>query len=71
MFTWRFWRSTIERAVKTAAQAIIASGLVSTTVQGMSWADVGAIGAAAAIMSVITSLASTRVGDPETPEFLG
>lgn len=65
MFTKRFWLDACERAVKTFAQFMLASGALDvvsgdfeTTVRTKA---VGALLAAG--MSVLSSLASSRVGD--------
>lgn len=62
MRTKAFWLDTLERAVKTAAQAVIASGLISTAVS-IDWQAITGIGLTAALLSVLTSIGSARVGD--------
>ncbi len=72
MFTTReFWRRTCERAVKTAAQtavAMLTAGAVD--VLTVDWQQVASVSAGAAIVSVLTSLASTQVGDPDDPSLV-
>lgn len=59
MWTWRFWRDAIERAVRTTAQAVCAlligggTGLFTTD-----WKTILSAAGMAAILSVLTSLAS-------------
>lgn len=62
MRTKTFWLDALERAVKTAAQAVIASGLISTAVS-IDWQAITGIGLTSALLSVLTSIASARVGD--------
>lgn len=62
MRTKAFWLDTIERAIKTAAQAVIASGLISTAVS-IDWQAITGIGLTASLLSVLTSIGSARVGD--------
>lgn len=62
MFLSKFWKQALERAVKTAAQAVVASGLISTTVP-LDWRAVTGIGLTSALLSILTSIGSTRVGD--------
>lgn len=81
MWTSTFWKQTAERAVKTAAQAIIAYlGLVGVgdignpaAVQAVlpDWQSVavtaGAIAIFSACASVATSLASAKIGPQDSP----
>lgn len=71
MTTAQFWAATLERAVKTAAQvaaALIGTGAVGIT--ELDWAQIGSVAATAAVVSVLTSLASDRVGRPG-PSLVG
>ena len=71
MFTKHFWQSAVERAVKTAAQFGIAA--VGATLTNLFELNVyglfGAMGAGF-VLSLLTSVASTRVGDPEDPSAI-
>ena len=67
MFTSKFWKDAGERAIRTAAQALIA--LWATDVSGVlavDWVQAGSVSALAALMSVLMSVAATGVGDPES-----
>lgn len=71
MTTGQFWAAALERAVKTAAQvaaALIGTGAVGIT--ELDWAQIGSVAATAAVVSVLTSLASDRVGLPG-PSLVG
>ena len=71
MTTAQFWAATLERAVKTAAQvaaALIGTGAVGVT--ELDWAQIGSVAATAAVVSVLTSLASDRIGTPG-PSLVG
>lgn len=71
MTTGQFWTATAERAVKTAAQvaaALIGTGAVGITT--LDWAQIGSVAATAAVVSILTSLASDRVGRPG-PSLVG
>lgn len=71
MWTLEFWKQTVERAVKTAAQAAVAFFIVGeTVVQDVDWAIVGGGAAVAAIASVLTSLASAPFGPADTPSLV-
>lgn len=65
MWTVRFWKDAVERAIKSAAQAAVlyfGGGLVDAW--HANWSAAGSIAAAAAVLSVLTSLGSSFTGDP-------
>lgn len=68
MFTSFFWRSVVERAVKTFAQGaaalLVGDGLGLLTVD---WATVGSVAGLAAVVSVLTSVASAPFGEVDSP----
>lgn len=67
-----FWKDATERAVKTAAQVAVA--MIGTGVVGIvdvDWYSVGSVSLVAALVSVLTSLGSDRVGDPGTASVVG
>ena len=68
----KFFKSLLERAVKTFAQALVAILTVDgvTDLLSVGWA--GALSAAglAALVSVLTSIASSPFGDPESPSLV-
>jgi hypothetical protein len=62
--TGAFWAAAIERAVKTAAQGTLA--VLATNVTGITdvdWSQLGSIVGLAALVSVLTSIASIGVGN--------
>lgn len=64
MYTVKFWAAAAERALKTFAQTIVAligANLVSVT--DLDWAQFIGIGGTAAIVSVLTSVASAPLGN--------
>lgn len=65
-----FWIAAAERAVKTFAQALIPM-LVGTTVLDVDWAYALAGAASAALLSVLSSVASVRLGSFEGPSLAG
>ena len=70
MFTVKFWKDAAERAIRTAAQALLA--LWATDVSGVlevDWVQAGSVAALAALMSVLMSIVATNVGDHETADF--
>ncbi|MEU8279797.1 holin [Microbispora bryophytorum] len=61
---------TGERAVRTAAQAAL--GVVGAGTMGVldvDWPIVGSVAGLAAVVSVLTSIAAGRAGDPTTAGF--
>lgn len=67
----RFWKATFERAVKTAAQAFLATITVGATAWEMDWPEVVGITLLSAAGSVATSLASAGSGGDEGPSWGG
>jgi hypothetical protein len=71
MFTVKFWKDVAERAIRTAAQALLA--LWATDVSGVlevDWVQAGSVAALAALTSVLMSIVATGVGDKGTPSFV-
>ena len=70
MFTVKFWKDAGERAIRTAAQALLA--LWATDVSGVlavDWVQAGSVAALAALTSVLMSIVATGVGDKGTTDF--
>lgn len=68
MFTKSFWKQAGERAVKSAAQALI--GLVPLDQFNVLHADpllAFGVAAGAAVLSVLTSIVTSAVGEPDSP----
>ena len=71
MRTRQFWTDALERAVRTFAQALVAMlvvGFVFTDVAA--WGEALLSAAVAALVSLLTSVAASGVGDPESPSFV-
>lgn len=71
MFTKTFARQALERALKTCAQT--AAALIAATSFDWFTADWRAIGgtiATAGVLSVLTSIASSSIGDKGTPSLV-
>lgn len=63
IFTKTFLTATLERAVKTAAQSAVGLlGADGLGVLDIDWTSVASVSALAAVVSVLTSVASSAVG---------
>ena len=65
MFTNKtFWKDTLERAIKTFAQSLVAVGLSGATgVLDVDWVNALSVALLATLVSVFTSIGSGTVGD--------
>ena len=71
MWSLAFWKDTTERAIRTAAQALLALwGTQVTGIMEVDWAQALSVAALAALSSVLMSLIATGVGDKGTPSFV-
>jgi hypothetical protein len=72
MRTAIFWRETAERAAKSAAQALLLlwAGDSAFNVIDADPRLAGGIAAGAAVLSILTSIASTSIGDSRSPAAL-
>ena len=65
-----FWIAAGERAVKTFAQALVAVFAAGVTILDVDWQQTVAIAATAAVVSLLTSIASVRLGPFEGPSLV-
>ena len=66
-----FWANAAERAVRTFAQALVAvlvAGFVFT--DAAAWGEALLSAAVAALVSLLTSVAASGVGDQDSPSLL-
>lgn len=73
MFTWRFWRETLERGIKSAAQAPLLAWGVGDQVMNalaMDWSQVGGWALGGFILSVLTSVATIKLGAEDSPSAI-
>ena len=67
MYTLTFWKDAAERAIRTAAQALLA--LWATDVSGVlavDWVQAGSVSALAALMSLLMSVAASGTGSQDS-----
>lgn len=66
-----FWRDAAERAIKTFAQALLSViAVAGVTVLTVDWVEAFAIGATAALVSVLTSIVSVKIGEEDTASLV-
>jgi hypothetical protein len=71
LLTARFWLDALERAIKTAAQTFVGVAGASTVGEwGTSWQQWAAGAGVAALLSVLTSIASTGQSNSVSPASL-
>ncbi|MBV7302942.1 holin [Corynebacterium sp. TAE3-ERU2] len=70
MFTKVFWMDATERAIKTFAQALIATLAVGTPILELDWGQAVGIAATATVVSLLTSIASTGTGQDGTASLV-
>lgn len=71
MFTKSFLIQSLERAVKTFAQTIVAlAGAAQMDWMTLDWWHILATAAIAAALSVLTSVASDKIGTTGTPSMV-
>lgn len=72
MWTRDFWRAAGERALKTFIQTLLPA-LALVSIAAPDWRFLGGavlVAVQAAVLSVLTSLASTLRGDPASPSLI-
>lgn len=72
MFTRLFWRQALERAAKSAIQALIGAGVLDAGFDAirLNWQRLAGIAIGAAVLSVGTSLLSLLKGEPDSPSLV-
>ncbi|MDO4630886.1 MAG: holin [Corynebacterium sp.] len=66
MWTKIFWLDTADRAIRTFAQALLATVTVGDAIYQVDWQAGLGIAATAAVASVLTSISTSKVGAGET-----
>ena len=70
MFTAAFWKQAAERAIKTLAQVLVAGLTVEIIMDGAQLVPVLIGATLAAVLSVLTSIASIGAADKGTPSLV-
>lgn len=72
VFTRKFWKDAAERAAKSVAQAglLYFAGDQVFDAWHADWRAAGSIAAGAALLSLLSSIASTRVGDSSSASLI-
>jgi hypothetical protein len=69
LFSRAFWIDTTERSLKTFAYSTVGAlpvGAAAQSFAGVPWLDAALVGASAAVLSVLGSIASLKVGTSGT-----
>lgn len=69
MYDVMYWKAVGERAVKTAAQSAIALFAAGATILDIDWTQGAAVVATATVLSVLSSIASTHIGEFTGPSL--
>lgn len=71
MFTIRFWKDAAERAIRTAAQALIALwGVGVTGILEVDWEQAASVTGLAVVTSLLMSIVSSGMGEKGTASTL-
>lgn len=71
MWSISYWKQTIERAVRTAAQVALSFWVVGETgILDVDWQQFASVVGLAALASVAMSLVGSGLNDPENPSFV-
>ena len=71
MWTRAFWKDSAERSIKTFAQTAVSFLVIGTTgVLEVNWEQIVSVSGIAALASVLTSIASDRVGTKGTASLV-
>ena len=69
MYEAMYWKAVGERAVKTAAQSAVALFAAGATILDIDWAQGAAVVGTATLLSVLSSIASTHLGEFTGPSL--
>ena len=71
MYTLTFWKDAAERAIRTAAQVLVAFFGVNTFgILEVDWAQAGSVAALAALTSLLMSVAATGTGSQDSASVI-
>jgi len=71
MLTKSFWTDTAERVARTSAQALLALlGTDALGIVGLDWPQMLSVAAGAGLMSLLTAVVASGVGDKGTAQFM-
>ena len=71
LFAATFWKSTVERSIRTAAQVLLGFLVVGETgILDVDWEQALSVTGVAVIASILTSVVATGVGDKGTASLV-
>ena len=66
-----FWIDAAERTIRTIAQSLLAlMGTDALGIVGLDWMQMGSVAIGAGLMSLLTSIVATGIGDKGTAELV-
>lgn len=72
MWSMKFARDTLERTIRTMAQALLGLlGSQAVSITALDWPQMLSITAGAGIAAILTAIVATGVGDHESASFIG
>lgn len=71
MWCWSFWKQTLERAIRTAAQIALSFWIVGETgILDVDWNQFASVVVLGSLASVAMSVMASGVDDPESPSMV-
>lgn len=67
-FSLKFWDYALERALKTAIQALFVSGGLGGPLFGLDWAEIGSLSGGMVLASVLTSVLFYKGDGSDDPD---
>lgn len=68
--TIKFWDYALERALKTAIQALFVAGFIGSGLFDLPWAEMGSLAGGMAVASVLTSVLFYKGDGSDDPDDL-
>ena len=67
-FTYKFWDYALERALKTAIQALLIGGFVGGGLFDLPWAEIASLSGGMAFASILTSILFYKGDGSDDPD---
>jgi hypothetical protein len=71
MWTVKFWKSAVERAIRTVAQVLLSLIVVGETgFLDVDWMQAASVAGLSGLASILMSIVATGIGDHESSSFV-